>query len=439
MGSCACVADAASKANKEIKKKMLKIEKTDKQIKKLLLLGTGSSGKSTIFKQLKCIHSWGLDTRDYDEARYNIRANIVSGIIKLMAKSIQLYKQDNNKYKNCYIDLDSKNNRDYDVDKINKCAEIIAKFKHESFENPTRINSWDTVTLLADSIKYIWSIKQIKNTYNNRGKYFSFPENMEHFFDKVTSVFDENYKPTHSDVMKSRIRTTGMNQKTFIIKEVIFNIYDVGGQRNERRKWIHQFEGVTAIIFVAALNHYDCVLFEDENVNALHESVKLFGEMCNLEWFTKTAMILFLNKDDLFREKIRNGISLKHCFDKNNGWFGDEYTGNEYKSNENSNNDDKYFKYCYETALNFIKSQYTKASRPLLNNMDMNLFSNNIIKITNESNNNNIILNRSQSEQERKIFIHVVTATDKNNVEKVFWDTQNIIVRKNLFEGGLQN
>jgi hypothetical protein len=32
-----------------------------------------------------------------------------------------------------------------------------------------------------------------------------------------------------------------------------------GGQRNERRKWIHCFENVTAVIFVAALSEYDQV------------------------------------------------------------------------------------------------------------------------------------------------------------------------------------
>lgn len=37
---------------------------------------------------------------------------------------------------------------------------------------------------------------------------------------------------------------------------------DVGGQRSERRKWIHCFENVTSIIFLAALSEYDQVLYE---------------------------------------------------------------------------------------------------------------------------------------------------------------------------------
>lgn len=40
----------------------------------------------------------------------------------------------------------------------------------------------------------------------------------------------------------------------------------MGGQRSERKKWIHCFEGVTAIIFCVALSAYDLVLAEDEEM-----------------------------------------------------------------------------------------------------------------------------------------------------------------------------
>lgn len=53
---------------------------------------------------------------------------------------------------------------------------------------------------------------------------------------------------------------------------------DVGGQRSERRKWIHCFENVTSIIFLVALSEYDQILFESENeVNfTLHPCTNLF-------------------------------------------------------------------------------------------------------------------------------------------------------------------
>lgn len=46
----------------------------------------------------------------------------------------------------------------------------------------------------------------------------------------------------------------------------LFNrMVDVGGQRSERRKWIHCFESVTSIIFLVALSEYDQVLAECDN------------------------------------------------------------------------------------------------------------------------------------------------------------------------------
>jgi guanine nucleotide-binding protein G(i) subunit alpha len=51
-----------------------------------------------------------------------------------------------------------------------------------------------------------------------------------------------------------------------IILHFLLRMFDVGGQRSERKKWIHCFEGVTAIIFCVALSDYDLVLAEDEEM-----------------------------------------------------------------------------------------------------------------------------------------------------------------------------
>ena len=41
-------------------------------------------------------------------------------------------------------------------------------------------------------------------------------------------------------------------------------MFDVGGQRSERKKWVHCFEGVHCLMFVAALSGYDQCLVEDK-------------------------------------------------------------------------------------------------------------------------------------------------------------------------------
>jgi guanine nucleotide-binding protein G(i) subunit alpha len=117
--------------------------------------------------------------------------------------------------------------------------------------------------------------------------------------------------PSVDDVLRSRVRTSGIIEEAYDIGGVEFVIYDVGGQRNERKKWIHCFDNVTAVIFVASLSEYDQVLFEDASINRMREAVNLFAEICNSKYFEHSSMILFLNKKDLFEKKIKS-IDLRH-------------------------------------------------------------------------------------------------------------------------------
>ena len=59
------------------------------------------------------------------------------------------------------------------------------------------------------------------------------------------------------------------------------SMFDVGGQRDERRKWIQCFSDVTAIIFVTAMSGYNLTLREDATQNRLRESLDLFKNLWN--------------------------------------------------------------------------------------------------------------------------------------------------------------
>jgi len=50
----------------------------------------------------------------------------------------------------------------------------------------------------------------------------------------------------------------------------------------------------------------------------MQESLKLFDSICNNKWFTDTSIILFLNKKDLFEEKIKKS-HLTVCFPEYSG------------------------------------------------------------------------------------------------------------------------
>lgn len=124
------------------------------------------------------------------------------------------------------------------------------------------------------------------------------------YFDSIERIAQPDYMPTDQDVLRSRVKTTGITETTFIIGDLTYRMFDVGGQRSERKKWIHCFENVTTILFLVAISEYDQLLFEDETVNRMQEALTLFDSICNSRWFVKTSIILFLNKIDRFKEKL---------------------------------------------------------------------------------------------------------------------------------------
>lgn len=170
-----------------------------------------------------------------------------------------------------------------------------------------------------------------------------------------------------------RARTTGIIETVFTVKDTNFRMVDVGGQRNERKKWIHCFQEVTAIIYCVALNEYDMKLFEDEKVNRMLESLELFGEIANSKWFVKTSIIIFFTKQDLFKDKIKS-IDLSVLWP-------------DYKAGCN-----------YEQALQWITQEFVAANQ----------------------------------NPNKKIFPHVTTAVDRENVGVVFDAAKEIIISQNL-------
>eukprot|EP01083_Nonionella_stella_P009397 27105_1 len=253
---------------------MKSAERLNKQAKKLLLLGTGSSGKSTLFKSLKIITKDQNMETETTEARHVIRQNCVAGILTLLKKSQELYDENPEQNGCCLVNMD---------DEIVSAIQLVVNYGSESF---SEVLDYNEVSELGKAIYMLWSLDAVRATFDRRGNTYSFPDNMDYFFGKVREIMLENYTPTVEDSLKCRVRTTGMIEYKYDIKENEFILYDVGGQRNERKKWISLFDNVDALIFVVALNGYCSVIFEDETVNKMKESLNLFGEQCNGPHFT---------------------------------------------------------------------------------------------------------------------------------------------------------
>ena len=147
---------------------------------------------------------------------------------------------------------------------------------------------------VAYHIKTLWMDQHILDSFEHRTN-LGIVDSCPHFFTSMDRICRNDYVPSEEDILLVRQTTTGVNSSSFVIGGHTFQVFDVGGQRSERNKWIHCFDSVTAVLFVASLSCYDQALFELDFINGMQESLNLFYEVINSRWFRRTAMILFLN------------------------------------------------------------------------------------------------------------------------------------------------
>jgi len=112
---------------------------------------------------------------------------------------------------------------------------------------------------LVQDVRKLWQDPAIQETYS-RGSILQVPDCAQYFMNNLDRLAEVDYLPTKEDVLHARVRTNGVVEIQFSpLGESkrggeVYRLYDVGGQRNERRKWIHLFEGVNAVIFCVAIS-----------------------------------------------------------------------------------------------------------------------------------------------------------------------------------------
>ncbi|XP_022185821.1 G protein alpha q subunit isoform X1 [Nilaparvata lugens] len=274
-----CLSEEAKeqkRINQEIERQLRRDKRDARRELKLLLLGTGESGKSTFIKQMRIIHGSGYSDEDK------------RGFIKLV-------------YQNIFMAMQSMI-RAMDLLKIqyadSSCIEKAESIRSVDFETVTTFES-----PYVEAIKDLWADAGIQECYDRRREY-QLTDSAKYYLMEIDRVAAPNYLPTEQDILRVRVPTTGIIEYPFDLEEIRFRMVDVGGQRSERRKWIHCFENVTSIIFLVALSEYDQILFESENENRMEESKALFKTIITYPWFQHSSVILFLNKKDLLEEKI---------------------------------------------------------------------------------------------------------------------------------------
>jgi guanine nucleotide-binding protein subunit alpha len=398
----------------------------DKNNMKVLLLGAGESGKSTVLKQMRLLHKGGFTQQERQQYAHVIWADIIQSmrLIIMQARRMDIPLQCDDpksplvQCKRVILNSDALATVDTDVagglaflnDYVIKyssqtknkrrlastgnasafCDEKPETYNSNSNENDAEIEN-EVMQMSHKPQKQNYSRKEIAEAvwslwkYDNgikrccdRANEFQLETSAAYYFDNVHNFIDVNYSCSDMDILKGRIKTTGITETNFVIDSFKFKVLDAGGQRSERKKWIHCFDNITAILFVLAISEYDQMLFEDERVNRMHESILLFDALCNSRWFMKTPFILFLNKIDIFKEKLPKSPIKKYFPD---------YTGKSTDADE---------------VLKFFEQNFLK-------------------------------LNRSN----KAIYIHRTCATDTESMKFVLHAVTDLIIQDNLKKSGI--
>ncbi|KAJ3123174.1 guanine nucleotide-binding protein subunit alpha, partial [Irineochytrium annulatum] len=190
-------------------------------------------------------------------------------------------------------------------EEVERAALIVKQAVALIKNSPVTYGEEDNVSdAVTEAISVLWRDKGIQTAYSRRNEYQLYSA-CAYYLNNLMRICSPTYVPTDQDILSARVITTSISETQIKVETVIFRIFDVGGQRSERKKWAPYFDDVKCIIFVTDVSAYDQTLVEEQTVNRMNESLNLFKTICNHVLFKNTAMILFLNKIDLFQEKLQ--------------------------------------------------------------------------------------------------------------------------------------
>ena len=335
---------AADLASQKLEQELERQQAEENRIVKLLVLGTGESGKSTVFKQMKILYSVPDPPAKFIMiCRANLFGN-AHAVMQGMERLSITYKSEAGK----------------------AAADRISKVPQDG--------NVDDPASFVPTLNAMWADEGVQEAIERASEY-QLNDSTTYFWKRAAELCEPNYLPTEQDVLRARVRTTGIVQQNFAIDERKYTMFDVGGQRNERRKWIHCFDNVTAVIFVTAISEYDQVLYEDESTNRMDEALLLFEQIYNHASFVKTSMILFLNKRDLFEAKLtKKALSV---WDERASHCGKDY----------------------DKCIDFIKARFLEKTKDL---------------------------------ELRQVYVHATCATNTDNISFVMESVFDIILKDNL-------
>eukprot|EP01130_Rhizamoeba_saxonica_P009399 TRINITY_DN381_c0_g1_i1.p1 TRINITY_DN381_c0_g1~~TRINITY_DN381_c0_g1_i1.p1 ORF type:complete len:247 (-),score=39.27 TRINITY_DN381_c0_g1_i1:431-1171(-) len=192
---------------------------------RILLLGTGDAGKSTFAKQMKVVYKEGFTDSELNKFKVVCRQNAIDTILTIL-----MHCENEN------IDLSKERKR---IDKIQNCEALTPS--------------------IASDISKLWNNKALVKEFYTSRDIIQVTSSAAYYLEHAKRFSKEDFIPNTEDILRAKMRTTGIHETQWVCQSTNFQLIDVGGQRSERRKWLHCFDNVTSVIFLCALDEYNLV------------------------------------------------------------------------------------------------------------------------------------------------------------------------------------
>ncbi|KAF2963450.1 hypothetical protein GQX73_g10120 [Xylaria multiplex] len=260
------------------------VEDNPPKVAKVLLLGAAGGGKSTLLRALRLLTEAG-------DAEYNesyLRTFVWHNALESARTLLRAMEE-------CTDEPVMASARTLLLDPCPDCDRDPAL-------NPQHAGE------VASAILSLRPGVESQNTMRRKLDY-RFHDNVHYHIENINRFAEQAAHcsaPTDGDLLRTKVTTTGIHPAMLTYQGSQFCVYDVGGERSERKKWIFAFQDVSVIIFPVDTISFDRKLREDELSDRMVEQFALFESISNSSWFERTGFIIIFTKIDLVEEYLKH-------------------------------------------------------------------------------------------------------------------------------------
>jgi guanine nucleotide-binding protein G(i) subunit alpha len=273
--------DAAAVMRSEAIDRALEEEATNlRRETKIVLMGQVNSGKELIMRQMKVLYAEGYPRDERIQYTYAVRSTV-----RLLIHSI--------------IDLLKDTGAPLTPD-LNKDFAVLL---HEVETVDLTLITPAAVT----AVQHLWSSPTFSTLYIKNFE-IDFPQYAPYYAQELNRIATEDYVPSEPDIIRLNKSMGGIKELRFHWDELEVHLFNISGYVPEqfRKRWFHQLENATALLYTVDVATYDRPYLGQPTESQLLDDFATFESWANSPKFTGSSIVLILNNFSRFREKLQH-------------------------------------------------------------------------------------------------------------------------------------